>query len=45
MQYHATSVGILLQHPYPSEEQKKTLAEQTGLKILQVNNWLVDVKQ
>ena len=27
------------QHPYPSEEQKKHLAQQTGLTILQVNNW------
>jgi len=29
----------LLQHPYPSEEQKKELAEQTGLTLSQVNNW------
>lgn len=28
-----------LQHPYPSEEQKKQLAQDTGLTILQVNNW------
>lgn len=28
-----------LNHPYPSEEQKKQLAEVTGLQILQVNNW------
>ncbi|KAF7251729.1 Homeobox protein meis3 [Varanus komodoensis] len=26
-------------HPYPSEEQKKQLAQDTGLTILQVNNW------
>lgn len=31
----------LLQHPYPSEEQKKQLAQDTGLTILQVNNWWV----
>ena len=30
---------ILLQHPYPSEDQKKQLAQDTGLTILQVNNW------
>lgn len=30
---------LLLQHPYPSEEQKKELAEQTGLTLSQVNNW------
>lgn len=28
-----------LNHPYPSEDQKKQLAEETGLTILQVNNW------
>jgi len=30
---------LWLQHPYPSEEQKKELAEQTGLTLSQVNNW------
>ncbi|VDL79112.1 unnamed protein product [Nippostrongylus brasiliensis] len=29
----------VFQHPYPSEEQKKQLANDTGLTILQVNNW------
>lgn len=32
-----------LQHPYPSEEQKKQLAADTGLTILQVNNWWVKI--
>lgn len=32
---------ILSQHPYPSEEQKKQLSQDTGLTILQVNNWSV----
>lgn len=32
---------VLPQHPYPSEEQKKQLSQDTGLTILQVNNWLV----
>ncbi|KAL2711748.1 hypothetical protein V1478_018769, partial [Vespula squamosa] len=27
-------------HPYPSEDQKKQLAQDTGLTILQVNNWV-----
>lgn len=27
------------QHPYPSEEQKKQLAQDSGLNMLQVNNW------
>ena len=30
---------VFVQHPYPSEEQKKELAEQTGLTLSQVNNW------
>jgi len=32
---------VVVQHPYPSEEQKKDLAEQTGLTLSQVNNWYV----
>lgn len=32
---------IFFQHPYPSEDQKKQLAQDTGLTILQVNNWYV----
>lgn len=32
---------VLSQHPYPSEEQKKQLSQDTGLTILQVNNWSV----
>jgi hypothetical protein len=39
--YHATPTN--LQHPYPSEDQKKQLAQDTGLTILQVNNWYVCV--
>jgi len=31
--------GICFQHPYPSEDQKKDLSEQTGLTMSQVNNW------
>uniref|UniRef100_A0A8B9JFK1 Myeloid ecotropic viral integration site 3 n=1 Tax=Astyanax mexicanus TaxID=7994 RepID=A0A8B9JFK1_ASTMX len=30
-----------LSHPYPSEEQKKQLAQDTGLTILQVNNYFM----
>ena len=29
------------QHPYPTEDEKRTLASQTSLTLLQVNNWLV----
>lgn len=34
-----TDAYYFSQHPYPSEEQKKQLAQDTGLTILQVNNW------
>ena len=35
----------LFQHPYPSEEQKKHLSTQTGLTILQVNNWFINARR
>uniref|UniRef100_A0A3B5LIR0 Homeobox domain-containing protein n=1 Tax=Xiphophorus couchianus TaxID=32473 RepID=A0A3B5LIR0_9TELE len=43
---HATNVmrSWLFQHighPYPTEDEKKQIAGQTNLTLLQVNNWLV----
>lgn len=44
--FHSQSIlSLSFQHPYPSEEQKKILARETNLNILQVNNWYVHCKR
>lgn len=31
--------SIFVQHPYPTEDEKRQIANQTNLTLLQVNNW------
>ncbi|XP_062540700.1 homeobox protein PKNOX2-like isoform X2 [Armigeres subalbatus] len=47
---HATSVmrAWLFQHlvhPYPTEDEKRALAAQTNLTLLQVNNWFINARR
>ncbi|KAG7467286.1 hypothetical protein MATL_G00151750 [Megalops atlanticus] len=47
---HATNVmrSWLFQHighPYPTEDEKKQLATQTNLTLLQVNNWFINARR
>ncbi|XP_030761174.1 homeobox protein PKNOX2-like [Sitophilus oryzae] len=47
---HATSVmrSWLFQHlvhPYPTEDEKRHIASQTNLTLLQVNNWFINARR
>lgn len=32
-------------HPYPTEDEKRQIAEQTHLSMLQVNNWFINARR
>lgn len=34
-----------LVHPYPTEEEKRLLAQQTNLNLTQVNNWFINARR
>jgi hypothetical protein len=34
-----------LQHPYPTEDEKKVISQQTGLSLLQINNWFINARR
>lgn len=33
------------QHPYPTEDEKRAIATQTNLTLLQVNNWFINARR
>lgn len=36
---------LYLQHPYPTEDEKRQIASQTDLTLLQVNNWFINARR
>lgn len=38
-------VLFFFQHPYPTEDEKRHIAAQTNLTLLQVNNWFINARR
>lgn len=36
---------VHVKHPYPTEEEKRAIAAQTNLTLLQVNNWFINARR
>lgn len=36
---------VYCQHPYPTEDEKRAIAAQTNLTLLQVNNWFINARR
>lgn len=36
---------VFLKHPYPTEDEKRHIAAQTNLTLLQVNNWFINARR
>lgn len=35
----------ICKHPYPTEDEKRAIAAQTNLTLLQVNNWFINARR
>ncbi|XP_074018493.1 homeobox protein PKNOX2 isoform X4 [Numenius arquata] len=40
-----SSISLHPQHPYPTEDEKRQIAAQTNLTLLQVNNWFINARR
>lgn len=42
---HSDLTHSCIQHPYPTEDEKRQIASQTNLTLLQVNNWFINARR